>query len=278
MKCFDVVKTVLDETYGAVPGKEPARDASIKKALAAMSEQYTNNLMTDGGPNFNDAATRFGYVYQHVPAHAYWLYLLLEKCPEAIAVLEKGKARITCIGGGPGSEIVGFLKLLDEREIKCKLFCELIDGCDAWKATWDDLAYQLDLDEALHTTYVIHDVGNKATWSSPSQISKADIIVLSFFVSEIYHLPTAKEYVTKMLTSAKSGALLLINDNRTKLVYELVEAIATKAGFSLLASDEGKEKIWDSGEDKDMLKKYTAKFGTSTKLTGQIAWRTFQKD
>ncbi len=277
MKCFDVVKTVLDETYGEVPGTKAVRDASIKAALEAMSQQYLQKLMTEGGPDFNSPATRFGYVYQHVPAHAYWFYSLLERSPDALKVLENGKARVTCMGGGPGSEIVGFLKALDERDITCKLFCELIDGCDAWKATWDDVAYNLDLDGSLHTTYVIHDVGNEATWTSPSQIAKADIIALSFFVSEIFHLSTAKKYLVKKLSAAKSGAILLVQDNRTPKVYGLIDEVAAASGYKLLNSGEEQAKIWDSGEDKAKLKVYTDKFGTASKLQGQICWRIFRK-
>jgi hypothetical protein len=91
--------------------------------------------------------------------------------------------------GGPGSDLVGVLKLLDEKKIECGIFCELFDGCEAWKITWGDLAYELDVGTAVHTDYVIHDVANEKSWQSPSHIAKADLITLSFFVSEIYHQP-----------------------------------------------------------------------------------------
>jgi hypothetical protein len=276
MKCIDVVKTVLDETYSEVPGNTAARDASIQSALTAMAERY-ETVMAHGGPDFNHAATRFGYVYQHVPANAYFLYSLLEKCDEAEAILKNDKVRVTCIGGGPGSEVVGLLKFLDGNDLDCKLFCELIDGCEAWKATWDDLAYLLDLDSSLSTTYVIHDVANKATWSSHSRISKADIIVLNFFVSEIFHLPFAEEYLTRMLSAAKGGAVLLVNDNRTQAVYELVEKIAKVCGFKMLVKGQGVEKMWDAGEDKAKLKVYMDKFGRQIKLTHNLFWRAFEK-
>jgi len=277
MKCFDVVQTVLDATYDEVPGTEAVRDASIKNALTVMADQYRNKLMTHGGPDFDDPATRFGYVYQHVPAHAHWMYDLIQKSPQALAVLKSGKARITCIGGGPGSDVVGILKVLDETEESCSLFCELIDGCEAWKSTWSDLAFQLDLKGALHTDYVIHDVSDKSTWSSPSRIGKADIITLSFFVSEIHHLANSVEYLTKMLQSAKSGAVLLVLDNRTPVIYDAIDGIAASAGFKKLKSDEETWKIYDAGEQMSRLQKYSMKFARSSKLTGEVSWRTFQK-
>jgi hypothetical protein len=276
MKCFDVVRTVLDATYDEVPGDEKKRDKNINAALEAMSEQYKTKLMAEGGPDFDDPVTRFGYVLRYVPAHAHWLYDLLTECPEAAAVFKSGKARVTCIGGGPGSDIVGLLKFLDEEEIKCKLFCELIDGCEGWKSTWGDLAFQLDLDEALHTDYVIHDVGDESTWESPSKIHKADVISLSFFVSEIFHLDEAEEYLITMLSKAKAGALLLMTDNRTADVYNLMDEIAEDADFKKLKGDEGVKKIYDPGEDMALIKKYRDKFGAS-KLTGNLSWRIYQR-
>ena len=157
MKCFDVVQLVLDATYDEVPGNEAARDASIKAALQKMTKQYREDLKTTGGPNFADPTVRFAYVFQHVPAHAHWLYNLLSDCDQVIEVFKKGKARVACIGGGPGSDLVGVLKLLDEKEIDCGIFCELFDGCEAWKTTWGDLAYELDVGTPVHTDYVIHD-------------------------------------------------------------------------------------------------------------------------
>jgi len=277
VKCFDVVQKVLDATYEAVPNKGGTRDSSIAKAIASTRKQYRQKLMTEGGPDFDNPATRFGYVFTYVPAHAHWLYELISGCDEAKAILDAGKARITCIGGGPGSDVVGVLKYLDENDAKCKLFIEIIDGCEAWKTTWSDLAYELDWDEALHTDYVIHNVSDESTWSSPSKISKADIITLSFFVSEIYHLDEAASYLTNMLGSAKDGAIVLVNDNRTEDVYNLMDKVAATCGYKILQSDMGIRKIYDSGESTAALKKYSDTVGGTPRLTGDMFLRIYQK-
>jgi hypothetical protein len=277
MECFDVVQTVLDATYDEVPDIGGKRDQRISTALKKISDQYSNRLMTDGGPDFNDPATRFGYVYKYVPAHAHWLYELLSESPQAETALRNGKARITCIGGGPGSDVVGILKHLDENHVECKLFCELVDGCQGWKTTWSDLAYMLDWKDALHTDYVIHDVGDEHSWSSPSKIAKADIITLNFFVSEIYHLKPARRYLTSMLSAAKANAIVLMNDNRTVEVYSLIDSVTAECGYETIKSKEGERKIYDWKENSAVLKKYQDKFGTNSKLTGSMSWRIYQK-
>jgi hypothetical protein len=108
MKCFDIVRTVLDETYDEIRGDTKSKDGKIKKAMTAMSQQYTEHLMERGGPDFSDPITRFSYVMRYVPAHAHWLYDLMTGRKEVISVLKSGRARVTCMGGGPGSDVVGY--------------------------------------------------------------------------------------------------------------------------------------------------------------------------
>jgi hypothetical protein len=155
------------------------------------------------------------------------------------------------------------------------LFCELVDGCEDWKTTWGDLAWQLDPDEALHTDYVIHNVEKPETWKSPSNIHKADIVTLSFFASEIHHLDRAEEYLTTMLGKLKPETIVIMNDNRTREVYARMDKIAKTVGLKTIASGEGVNKIYDPGEDMAVIQKYTQKFGSS-KLTGQCAWRIYK--
>jgi hypothetical protein len=177
MKCFEVVRGVLDATYDEIP--EQGRDANITSAIKATSAKY-GDVINAGGPDFNSAQTRFGYVYTYVPAHSHWLYDLLKKDEACQKIFKSGHARISCIGGGPGNDLVGVLKYLDKEEIECKLFVEMVDGCAAWRSTWVDVAYNLEWSKPLHTDYVIHDVADSKTWSAPSSVSKADIIIFSF--------------------------------------------------------------------------------------------------
>ena len=275
MKCFDVVRLVLDATYDEVLGEEHARDKAISGALTDMAKKYAT-VKAGGGPTFADPVIRFAYVFQHVAAHAHWLYDLLSNCEPIMKVFESGKARIACVGGGPGSDLVGVLKVLDEKKIECKLFCELLDGCAEWKLTWGDLSYQLNV-TAVHTDYVIHDVADKKTWSSPSHIGKADIITISFFISEIFHLKNTSDYLTKLFSSAKSSAIVVMNDFRDIDIYGLCDKVAAENSLKIIEKGDGQKKIYDSGEDMQKLQKYTKKFGRGSKLTGYNAWRIYQK-
>jgi hypothetical protein len=164
-----------------------------------------------------------------------------------------------------------------EQYKKPALFCEIVDGCIEWKQTWSDLAFNLDWPSGLHTDYVIHDAGDKATWSAPSNFEKADIFTVNFFASEIFHLgATAKQYLTRAFKRAKPGAIVVMNDNDASTFYDWFDAICHDASLTPLLSNCGERKIYDWSEKLSAVYN-KKKFGRDSRLTGKLAWRVLKK-
>jgi hypothetical protein len=278
MKCFNLVQEVLDATYAEIPGDEPTKDAAISSTLRDMSAQYRYGLLTSGGPDFSDPVTRFAYVFHYVPSHAHWLYELITWSPDVMRLFQLPKLRVTCLGGGPGSDLVGVLKFMDEKGITPALFCEIVDGCIQWKQTWSDLAFTLDWQSALHTDYVIHDAADRGTWGAPCSFVKADIFTVNFFASEIFHLgKVAAKYLLYAFQQAKPGALVLMNDNNDSRFYDWFDQIAKSASLEVLLANHGERKIYDVEERSSTVGRYAKKFDRSSKLTGSLAWRVLRK-
>ncbi len=278
MKCFDVVKTVLEATYSEIPGTPKVRDEAIRKALAATSHRYRKELLTEGGPDFSDPVVRFAYVFAYVPSHAHWLHELITWSPEAQAAFEQRKLRITCLGGGPGSDLVGILKFMASHNKEPDLYCELVDGCIQWKSTWSDMAFNLDWERTLHTDYVVHDATDTRTRSHPCKFSRADVFTLSFFVSELTaHQERAEDYLRWALKQAKPGAVVLFNDNNDSRFYGWFDELTAALDFETLLAGTGERKIRDRLESKDIVGHFTEKFGATPKLSGFLAWRVLRK-
>jgi hypothetical protein len=274
-----VVQKVLEDTYREIPGNEAKRDAAISAAIAGISNTYKKNLLKGGGPDFADPVNRFAYVYSYVPAHAHWIHELIGFSEDAAAVFDADKVRIACIGGGPGSDLVGILKFLDERDAEAPaIFCEIVDGCEQWKLTWADIGFTLDLPARLNTDYVIHRVGEPNVWAHPTKFAKADLFTMNFFVSEIAHLgDPAWDYIEKVLEKAKKGAVLLFNDNNNSSFFERFDRIATQGGWETLVKGNGERKVYDTGERLDELGHFREKFERASRLTGNVAWRVLRK-
>lgn len=278
MKCFQVVQRVLEQTYGQVPGADEAeRKKHVERAMKQTAIQYRRHLKARGGPDFADPATRFAYVCKYVPAHAHWLQELVQWSPELKRLFLRDGLRMVAVGGGPGSDVVGILKYMDESGRYPRLFCEIIDGCLDWKTTWADLAYSLDWERPLHTDYVIHDARWPATWSAPTSIEKADLVTLNFFVSEIYHLgDVAARYLTTILGRMKAGALLALNDNNADIFMQWFDQISASLGLEQLLAGAGERKIYDAGEQRSDLGRF-ARFIHQPKLQGDVAWRVLRR-
>jgi hypothetical protein len=278
MKCFEVVKKVLDDTYQEIPGSDETRDQKIAAAIRDLSATYAK-VLTGGGPDFSDPVIRFAYVYTYVPAHAHWVSELIGWSRETQQIFESEKVRIACIGGGPGSDLVGMLKYLDERGGEMPaIFCEIADGCELWKRTWAEVAFALDRNVRLVTDYVTQLVGDPSVWTHPSQFERSDLLSMNFFVSEIAHLGDAAwDYIEEVLKRARSGAVLLFNDNNDSRFYQKFDEISSCVGWEALRSDAGTRKIYDPGERKDELSEFREKFGRNSKLSGNVASRILRK-
>jgi hypothetical protein len=278
MKCFEVVQKVLDATYAEIPGDAPTRDAVISSALRTMSDQYKSNLLLSGGPDFSDPATRFAYVFLYVPAHSHWLYELITWSDEARLIFDAKRLRMTCLGGGPGSDLVGVLKYMSRFKKSPAVHCDIVDGCRQWKQTWSDLAYTLDWQTPVYTNYFINRVGDLKVLDDPYSFAKSDLFTMNFFASELYHLgQPATDYLSAALAQAKTGSILLVNDNNLVTCYQWIDGIASSAGFETLRGDTGERKIYDSNERKSALGTYANKFDFNPKLSGRVAWRVFRK-
>jgi hypothetical protein len=276
MKCFEVVSGVLETVYKEIALQDDAKDLRIKASLRQMSDKY-GRLADSGGPDFSCPMTRFSYVYSYVPAHAHWICDFLSK-NEYVANLFGERCRVVCLGGGPGSDLVGILKFLDETSRQTKIHCEIVDGCEQWKTTWADVAYNMDWPGFLNTDYVVHNVSNPETWRSPSSVNKADLVTISFFWSEIIHLKgLAEEYVGNVLSSLKQGAAVVFVDNNHSDFYHGFDSLCERHSMRLLDGGYGRKAIYDRDERASDLKFFTDKFGKMPRLQGDLAWRILVK-
>lgn len=279
MKCFEVVQRVLEDTYGEIPGEETERDQAITTALSEMSNRYATALLTHGGPSFDSPQHRFAYVYCYVPAHAHWICELIGWSREAQEILARDEVRVACIGGGPGSDLVGVLKYLDNRQLRPRVFCEIVDGCIDWKKTWSDVAFKLGLDGmSLHTDYVVQTVGSGTEWKQPHNFRKAELVTLNFFFSEIAHLGTAAtDYIASLFDMLKPGAIVLFNDNDASNFYGPFDGLAHNAGLQVLHSGHETRKVYDRAEQVSEVGRFKAKFNRAPRLTGRVASRILRK-
>src|SRR5436853_1161631 len=277
MNCFQLVKTVLDELYVRLPGlSEDEKTEAIIKMLRYLEEQYAG-LARGLRIDYTDPVTRFAYVYKYVTSHANIVCQIIEGSTELTDLLRQGRFSVTCIGGGPGSDLLGILKHVLSNGSRPVLRCTLLDGETTWADCWSDVDEKLSDQLLVKTSFQTFDVTNERTWATTSKYLDADLITMIYFMSEVYsQRKFADSFFSNLFGNVSSGTLFLYVDNNSPEFYKWFDALAAANGLEVLKSSEGRMGIADLEEEKKDLGEYFTRLGVP-KLKPNIAYRVCRK-
>lgn len=279
MNVFQLIKTVLDEIYSRIPkDSEQEKDAAIRQAILALRDKYPH-LATGVEIEYSDIITRFAYIYAYVTCHANLVYQAIrEHSPELAALFNNEKVNVTCIGGGPGSEILGILKYISRENKNPFVRCTLFDKEPGWAECWNDVDEKLTAQVQISTFYQAFDVTKAETWSIYDKYLKADLFSMIYFMSEVNSLrDSADAFFSNFFEKAKQGALFLYIDNNNAQFYEWFDSLVKRHSLSVLRSKEFFTQITDYDEEKRDLGEFWDKFG-NPRLNANIAFRVCRKD
>lgn len=279
MNCFELLKRVLDDAYAEIPGTEKNKDEQIATELGRLSDLY-KDLRQYKDIDYSKAVTRFAYVYSYVTCHANLVYQLTSRSKLLRDLFKSERVQVACIGGGPGSDLIGLLKFLEERRSEITLSCMIYDRETAWGETWAGLLEEVDSGVNVLPAFMPFDVVKENTWTKFRKYLSSDLFTMIYFMSEVYGLKdNADAYFAHLMGYAKPGALFLFVDNRRsglgRAFSEWFDELAGKYGLELLEVDEGSIGL-PYDEEKKELGVYFKKF-RSPKLTADIAWRVARK-
>ena len=271
---FEIVGQTLDRAYADIKGDR--RDEKIKARMVELSDGFRNHVLKRGGPDYSDPITRFAYVYKYASAHADYLDGLIKRSPSIQAVLNHNKISITCIGGGPGSDVLGFLKFFLERGDSPHIKYVIFDKEPAWGETWSDLDDIVAGNLRSSRDFRNFDITEPSTYASFQRVYKSDIFTMVYFLSEVF---ANKDAVTRFLRTCfaqmKPGAQLIVIDFRNAELQNWIDQCAKEAGL-----EGGGSETWffmDPSEQKSVLKKYADKWGIEPKIKSRVFYRLFRK-
>jgi hypothetical protein len=117
MRVFELVKSVLDENYSKIPGTTEERDGRICKRINELMKGYSA-LASENGVTYDKPSIRFAYIYKYVTSHANLVYQRIRGCKALRNCFQAPQIVISCIGGGPGSDLVGILKYMSDFSLE----------------------------------------------------------------------------------------------------------------------------------------------------------------
>jgi hypothetical protein len=142
---------------------------------------------------------------------------VLEKLRKTLGgnIFDVENIRVSCVGGGPGSDIVELLKYLDEnghREPVKQVTCYLLDREKAWANTWTELGETLETAIRLNANFQPLDVTAPLGLENQRKFLQAGLFTMSYFVSEAFPLDqdgSLSAFWRELFREARSGALFV---------------------------------------------------------------------
>jgi hypothetical protein len=276
---FELVKLALDEAYKVV---EKVSGSKVKEALdAGFANLRYENLLDPRRPpvDYSSAATRFAYVYTYVAAHGSWVSELLLNTGELCELIQKSRyLSATCLGGGPGSELVGLLSACNTLGRRDPVFCFLIDKEDGWSEAWTDIGRNVRSTCPLSTSLRAVDIFNPPKPENLAKAYDADVFFAVYFLSEICAFRDRAAAFFRQLTDVmKSGAFVVYLDNKSKEFTEYAESIFDANRFTRIGGWDERSLRLDASEDRKALGRYLEMVGRPPRLTAESAARIWRK-
>jgi len=271
---FEIVGETLDRSYGDIEDTE--KDKLITKRLSELSAHYAK-LLTTGGTSYSDEITRFAYVFRYATAHADYLHQVVTYSPDLRNALAGDAVTVSCIGGGPGSDVLGLLKYFLSSNKPQKLIFFILDRESAWGETWADLDATVSQD--LHTSrnYMPMDVTVPASYQPFVKPFKANVFTMLYFLSEIYkYRASVNNFFDVCFSKMNAGAILVVLDFHDSNLEQWIDGCASKHDLETLMAMDDYGVTMTSGEEKSVIKKYMDKFGYP-KLKAQVFFRIYRK-
>jgi len=285
MTLFELVKIVLDELYKE--GQEEygaGLDDEIKQKLHYLSGSYS--VLNDASRepvNYRDPATRFAYVFRYVASHGGYMVQILNELAAQLggAIFQTENIRVSCVGGGPGSDIVAILKYLEENEHEPvnKIVLYLLDKELAWADTWSEFATMLNVGISLNTNFQQLDITDPGSWKLQKKYLQADLFTMSYFVSEVFSLHksgTKIAFWKSLFEEAKPGSLFLYDDNGHTYFTNYFDAQWNTAGLECLISEDNTKFTPRYSEQASELGEYLKKF-KNPKIQAKVTHRVLRK-
>lgn len=274
MNIFQLIKSVLDWEFERI--KAPSRERRLNLINNRHSElSLAYGDLTDDNrvrPSYSDPATRFAYIYKYTTCHADIVYSCISAYKELARLFEgDGWIKIACIGGGPGSDLIGVLKYaLLEKKVK-SIKCFLLDKESAWGDTWSDIEeHSDDLPFRLSTHFQALDVTDATTWSAQTKYHSSDLFTFVYFLSEIYRYDTAsRSFFEELVGRAGSGAHFLFIENDAPEFIAQIQRFSSEYGLRVVGSSSGTYQT-DTNEEKTDLNPYFNELRDSPKIRARI--------
>jgi hypothetical protein len=277
MKCFPLLATVLDEVWSQLPGSsEDEKKASVHTKEAYLHAHYSKLSSSSVALDYRDPATRYAYLSCYVASHANIVAHLIAQHGDLASLFDRERVQITCVGGGPGSDLLGVLKYAAKVDKKPNLKFFLYDREQAWSESWSDVDDKVGRN--ISTYFQPFDVTEASTWTQNAKYLSSDLFTMIYFASEIHRVrDAAAPFFEHLFDKAKTGAMFLYVDNASSVFFDWFDARFKGRDIDVVASRDDASIRLPNDEDKEDLGPHYHRIKGYPKITANVAFRVLKK-
>ncbi|KAJ8031872.1 hypothetical protein HOLleu_25220 [Holothuria leucospilota] len=231
----DIIMPIVISSTEATPFRE---------LLEVVVGTYNEELHKKGKRlDFGDDSTRWAYVYVFLMRHSHLVHTaLVSMIPftQKFAIWQNiPQLRMVAIGGGPGSDVLGFALFLKTLGITSNFHATIIDRCNEWKKTWASLRDRTQDLPISQVDFISEDLTSDGLSSHAREaIKHAHLITLVKVISSISAFIITKPVPQRLafLETVTPGTYVLYIDNsvgpHTDLFMETIQY--ARLGFKLV--------------------------------------------
>jgi Putative SAM-dependent methyltransferase len=191
----------------------------VESSKANFSEMQSKYYSKTDNPDYAGDTRKFCYLFKYAVAHGYYIYSALKMLRPKIrpAIFSRSPTRIACIGGGPGTEIIGLCRYLRETEggnIKNRIQITVFDREPTWQESCERVLNCIAPDLEIDLRFQLFDATNPNSYNS-LDFSGFHLVTANFFASEIRKakvVGSTRAFWAYLFQSMGAGKIFLIVD------------------------------------------------------------------
>lgn len=260
-------------------------DERLQASLVSLEAEYRKLTQGDRSPiDYSELSSQAAYLYRYVYGHAEFFYDFLkvarEKC--GAPLFEDTVLTITGIGGGPGSELLGLIKYLDEGNGEpdvSQIIYTIMDKEANWQHVAELIVQNIKSKIEVDLIFIEVDISGESLPPEAS-LHEEDAVIMSFFISEICKLPDQariKNNIATLMKSLPSGKRVFYNDSSAYSFYSYVNNnVRSFNVIKEILDVEGKFSA-DSPNADGIFNDYQEDFGYGQKLSGSTVSKVLER-
>lgn len=190
-----------------------------KEATSQFSDMQQKYYSSIENPDYSSNIKKFCYLYKYPVPHGYYIYATLKRLSRKIkpSIFSRNPTRIACIGGGPGTEIIGLCRYFREVEsanLGNHVEITVFDKEPSWKDACQRVLGCMASDLKISLKFEQFDATMPETYAK-IDLSGFHLVMANFFTSEIRKakiVTAAKPFWKYAFESMGAGKIFLAVD------------------------------------------------------------------